>query len=149
MTEAEEETAADGQISLTGMMQETDTQTAEDGFQNADDEEIPFDTETEEKDDDFLQSLMEDLGDEEEEDQSGKMTMAEARKVTCIAGAYAEQPLGKVLDAGEQGRKTLEWLVNRYNGPDKQQKEAAEVLLNELNRIRSEKEAGGTEKQAA
>lgn len=149
VTKAEEETAADGQISLTGMMQETDTQTAEDGFQNADDEEIPFDTETEEKDDDFLQSLMEDLGDEEEEDQSGKMTMAEARKVTCIAGAYAEQPLGKVLDAGERGRKTLEWLVNRYNGPDKQQKEAAEVLLNELNRIRSEKEAGGTEKQAA
>lgn len=143
--EREKEPSEDGQISMTEMMQEAD----EDGFQAVGEEEVPFDSAAEERDDDFLQSLMEDLGSEEEENQDGKMTMEKARKVICIAGVYAEQPLGKVLDAGERGRKTLEWLVNRYNGPDKQQKEAAEVLLGELNRIRSEKETDGSGKQAA
>lgn len=129
----------ENQTFLADAMTETSDDMADDGFHAVTDEEIPFDEAAEEKADDFFQSLMDDM--EEEEEQDTGMSVEEARKVICGAGAYSKRPLGEAYDAGAKGRRVLEWLVRRYDGPDKKQKEAARVLLAEMDRISEEKKA--------
>lgn len=104
--------------------------TAEDGFvEIPPDEEIPFAADgVNEKEDDFFQALMEDMGGQDEPSSDG-MTVEEARKVECTMGLFMGKPLGDAMDAGESGRKALEWIAKRYSGDNATLKEAAKLLL--------------------
>lgn len=141
---AEETDEVKGQISFETMLQENGdasteagaeegvrtADTADDGFvEVASDEEIPFTEDgTDEKEDDFFQALMEDMGGQGEPDSDG-MTVEEARKVECTMGLFMGKPLGDAMDAGESGRKALDWIAKRYSGDNVILKEAAQLLL--------------------
>nr|WP_305136778.1 ERF family protein [uncultured Schaedlerella sp.] len=141
---AEETDVVKGQISFESMLQESEgiateagaeesvgtADTAEDGFvEIPPDEEIPFtEDNVNEKEDDFFQALMEDMGEKEEPSPDG-MTVEEARKVECTMGLFMGKPLGEAMDAGESGRKALEWIAKRYSGDNIALKEAAKLLL--------------------
>lgn len=141
---AEETEEVKGQISFESMLQESEdvpmeagvkeavgtADAADDGFvEIPTDGEIPFTEDgVGEKEDDFFQALMEDMGGQEEPNSDG-MTVEEARKVECTMGLFMGKPLGDAMDAGESGRKALEWIAKRYSGDNVTLKEAAKLLL--------------------
>lgn len=141
---AEETEEVKGQISFESMLQESEdvpmeagvkeavgtADAADDGFvEIPTDGEIPFTEDgAGEKEDDFFQALMEDMGGQEETNSDG-MTVEEARKVECTMGLFMGKPLGDAMDAGESGRKALEWIAKRYSGDNVTLKEAAKLLL--------------------
>ena len=145
-----------GQISFESMLQETEDASKEVGVKEAvetaepaadgyveipTDQEIPF---TEdgmgEKEDDFFQALMEDMGEQDEPNSDG-MTVEEARKVECTMGLFMGKPLGDAMDAGENGRKALEWIAKRYSGDNVTLKEAAKLLLDVMDSADRQKAA--------
>ncbi|MCD8074198.1 MAG: ERF family protein [Lachnospiraceae bacterium] len=120
----------DGQLSISDTNEE-DLMAEFEELTDAD--EIPFD-DTEDLEEEFLRALQEDMEEGLEETDDGRMSVTEARKVTCVVGAFKNRPYGEVYDAGERGRNTLEWVANKYSGKDPNQKEAAMVLLDEMDR---------------
>ncbi len=120
----------DGQLSISDTNEE-DLMAEFEELTDAD--EIPFD-DAEDLEEEFLRALQEDMEEGLEEADDGRMSVTEARKVTCVVGAFKNRPYGEVYDAGERGRNTLEWVANKYSGKDPSQKEAAMVLLDEMDR---------------
>ena len=153
---AEEADEVTGQISFETMLQESEdvpmeagteepvktADMADDGFvEIPPDEEIPFTEDgTDEKEDDFFQALMEDMSGQDEPSSDG-MTVEEARKVECTMGLFMGKPLGDAMDAGESGRKALEWIAKRYSGDNVTLKEAAKLLLDVMDSSDSQKAA--------
>ena len=153
---AEETDVVKGQISFESMLQESEgvateagaeepagtADTAEDGFvEIPPDEEIPFTEDgVNEKEDDFFQALLEDMSGQDEPSSDG-MTVEEARKVECTMGLFMGKPLGDAMDAGESGRKALEWIAKRYSGDNVTLKEAAKLLLDVMDSSDSQKAA--------
>ncbi|MCD7885215.1 MAG: ERF family protein [Lachnospiraceae bacterium] len=104
-------------------------------------EEIPFDEMPEdEKDFDGDEVDMDELEKEFlhelkiENGHGGPMTLERARKIPCAFGPFTGKTFGELFDSGETGRRALEWVVNRYAGNNQEQKEAAAILLKELER---------------
>ena len=94
----------------------------ENGFAEA--EEVPFDEADEE---DFFKALEEEIRDEEET----PLTLEEALQTICPYALFAGKTFEEMLES-DAGRKQLSWFATEYMGSDFRVRDAAKMVLENL-----------------
>ncbi|MBM6801853.1 ERF family protein [Mediterraneibacter glycyrrhizinilyticus] len=94
----------------------------EDGFIEA--EEVPFDEADEE---DFFKALEEEIRDEDEK----PLTLEEALQTICPYALFAGKTFAEMLES-DAGRKQLSWFATEYMGSDFRVRDAAKMVLENL-----------------
>lgn len=60
------------------------------------------------------------------------VSLEDARNFKCTIGINDGKTMGQIADIPEKGRKYLEWFLNSYRGKDDRYRQAAAILLEEM-----------------